>query len=198
MVTERWPFRRKDASDRVDDWLDDFWSSRWERNYFDEFEESFRKMERRMEKLFKDAMSGKLPSPEKGGPYVYGWSFRMGPDGKPVFQEFGNVSGAIASPSKEKEMLGSREPMIDVNETDTAVNVTAEVPGVKKEDINLEVTEDKLIIDINSEDRKYYKEIQLPSEVDPDYAKASYNNGVLDVELKKIKPKRSGKKIKIK
>ena len=68
---------------------------------------------------------------------------------------------------------------------------------MKKEDIDLEVTGDTLIIKVEGKDRKYYKEISLPAEVDPDSAKASYNNGVLDIQLKKVKPKGRGKKIKI-
>jgi len=71
------------------------------------------------------------------------------------------------------------------------------VPGVKKEDIDLEVTENTLTIKVDTKDRKYYKEVELPCEVDPNSAKATYQNGVLDVELKKAKPKKAGKKIKI-
>ena len=187
MVGRKYPFRR----DR-DDWFDDIWSRRWG-DIFDEFDEYFRDMRRRMDRLIRDAMSGKLPEPGKGGPYIYGWSFRIGPDGKPVFQEFGNIPhvGTV-------EIPGSREPLVDVQETDDEVQITAEVPGVKKEDIDLEVTGNTLIIKVEGKDRKYYKEVELPAEVDPDSAKASYNNGVLDIQLKKVKPRSKGKKIKIK
>ncbi|HHF56110.1 MAG TPA: Hsp20/alpha crystallin family protein, partial [Thermoplasmatales archaeon] len=80
---------------------------------------------------------------------------------------------------------------------DDKISVTAEVPGVKKEDIDLEVTENTLRIKVDTKDRKYYKEVELPAEVDPKTAKATYQNGVLDVELKKLKPKKKGRKIKI-
>ncbi|MEM4702494.1 MAG: Hsp20 family protein, partial [Archaeoglobaceae archaeon] len=43
--------------------------------------------------------------------------------------------------------------------------------------------------------RKYHEIVNLPAEVDPDSAKARYNNGVLEVIL--IKKAGSGKKIKI-
>lgn len=190
MVKRRFPFGR-DRDDWFDDIFDDFWSRRWE-SIFDEFDEYFRDMRRRMNRIIRDVVSGKLQEPKEGGPYIYGWSFRIGPDGKPVFQEFGNIPHAGA-----EEIPGSREPLVDVQETDEEVQVTAEVPGVKKEDIDLEVTGDTLIIKVEGKDRKYYKEISLPAEVDPDSAKASYNNGVLDIQLKKVKPKGRGKKIKI-
>jgi len=191
MVGRKYPFRR-DRDDWFDDIFDDFWSRRWG-DIFDEFDEYFRDMRRRMNRLIRDAMSGKLPEPREGGPYIYGWSFRIGPDGKPVFQEFGNIPhvGTV-------EIPGSREPLVDVQETDDEVQITAEVPGVKKEDIDLEVIGNTLIIKVEGKDRKYYKEVELPAEVDPDSAKASYNNGVLDIQLKKVKPKAKGKKIKIK
>ena len=200
MVGSRWPFRREGRNeDPFDDWFDDFWPRRWSRDYpdiFDEFEEYFRNMQRRMNRLFRDAMSGKLPSPEEGGPYVYGWSFRMGPDGKPVFQEFGNIKGLISGATKQ--LTEGREPLVDLQETDNEVHVTAEVPGVSKNDIDIEVTGDSLIINVDSKNRKYYKEVELPCEVDPDSAEANYNNGVLDITLMKMKPKKRGKKIKIK
>ena len=191
MVKRKFPFGR-DRDDWFDDIFDDFWSRRWG-DIFDEFDEYFRDMRRRMNMLIRDAMSGKLPEAKEGGPYIYGWSFRIGPDGKPVFQEFGNIpQRGIA------ELPGSREPLVDVQETDDEVQVTAEVPGVKKEEIDLEVTGNTLIIKVEGKDRKYYKEVELPAEVDPNSAKASYNNGVLDIQLKKVKPKSKGKKIKIK
>lgn len=191
MVKRKFPFGR-DRDDWFDDIFDDFWSRRWG-DIFDEFDEYFRDMRRRMNMLIRDAMSGKLPEPKEGGPYIYGWSFRIGPDGKPVFQEFGNIPQRGIT-----ELPGSREPLVDVQETDDEVQVTAEVPGVKKEEIDLEVTGNTLIIKVEGKDRKYYKEVELPAEVDPDSAKASYNNGVLDIQLKKVKPRSKGKKIKIK
>jgi HSP20 family protein len=39
--------------------------------------------------------------------------------------------------------------------------------------------------------------VELACDVDADSAKASYRNGILDIELKKVKPKRTGKKIQI-
>jgi len=188
MVRKKWPFRKDDI---FDDWFDYFGFGN---DIFDEFEEHFRKMQRWMNQMARDAMSGKLPSPEEGGPYVYGWSLRVGPDGKPHFQEFGNVPSVAGAP---RAMIGAREPLVDVVEGDKTVSVTAEVPGVSKEDIDLEITGDTLVIRVDKDERKYYKEVELPCEVDADSAKASYQNGVLDIELKKAKPKKKGKKIKI-
>ncbi|MFQ6061833.1 MAG: Hsp20/alpha crystallin family protein, partial [Methanosarcinales archaeon] len=60
------------------------------------------------------------------------------------------------------------------------------------------VTEKTVELKAESKDRKYYKEVRIPVAVDPDSAKAKYNNGVLEVTLKlKEAAKPKGKSIKI-
>jgi len=183
---------KKDRRDRSPfDWFED-WPSWGFEDIFEDFDEHFRKMQRHINRIIRETMEGKIPS--EGKPIIYGWSFRVGPDGKPQFREFGNVSreSIIAEESV-------REPLVDVIEGDDKISVTAEVPGVKKEDINLEIVDNnKLIIKVDTSERKYYKEVELPAEVDEKSAKATYQNGVLDIELKKLKPKKKGKKIQIK
>jgi HSP20 family protein len=127
----------------------------------------------------------------------------MGPDGKPVIQEFGNVKpskkpGAFGLEQPALEPKDSREPLVDViNETEQ-VRVVAELPGVEKSDIKTTISENRLTISVDSAKiRKYYKEIELPTSVDPDTSKASYNNGVLEIVLRKVKPKPRGREITI-
>ena len=195
-MNKKRPFKREE--DFFDDWFGNSregWGFGFPSDIFDEFEEQFRKMQKEMNYAFRNAMSGKLPPPEEGGPHIYGWSLRTGPDGKPHFEEFGNTLNASAS--APQQMLGAREPLVDVIERDKTVSITAEVPGVSKEDIDLEITEDTITIKVDQEEKKYYKEVDLPCNVDADSAKASYRNGVLDIELKKVKPKNKGKNIKI-
>jgi len=84
-----------------------------------------------------------------------------------------------------------------VIETDEEVQVIAEMPGVNKEDIELNATERELEIKAESENRRYYERVELPCEVIPDSAKARYNNGVLEVIFKKKYPEKKGKKIKV-
>jgi len=136
------------------------------------------------------------------GPFVYGYSMSMGPDGKPIIQEFGNVK-----PSRRPGMFGfeqpaleptdSREPLADVINEPEQVRVVAELPGVEKSDVKTTITEDTLTIKVDTAARKFYKELKLPSGVDPDSSKASYNNGVLEIVLKKLKPRPRGREIRI-
>jgi HSP20 family protein len=137
------------------------------------------------------------------GPFVYGYSMTIGPDGKPKIREFGNVK-----PSSEPEACGlnqpcidvkqEREPLVDIVDTDSEIKVIVELPGVAKEEIKLSGTEDTLTISVENHQRKYYKEIDIPAKIDPKKAKSSYKNGVLEVTLPKVAEKKaSGEQIKI-
>ena len=187
------PRRRRDRRDPFDWLLDDEWP--FNRGYMRGFDDSFRQMREEMNRIVEKARSGELDSPENGGPYVYGWSMRIGPDGIPHVQEFGNTK---AMPATFKEGLPSgREPLVDVRETDENVKVIAELPGVEKGDVDLETNENHLVIKVDTEKRKYYKDVDLPTTVDPETATANYNNGVLEVVLDKKSPEPKGKKIQI-
>jgi HSP20 family protein len=184
---------------------------RWRRFPF--FGGWFEDIDEMMEEMFRE-IQGSIPSElvreerlpdgstvRRIGPIVYGYSMSIGPDGKPVIREFGNVKPSVrptafgARPGLEVKV--EREPLVDTIEEDDSIRVVAEVPGVEKDDINLECTERSIIISVDTEKRKYFKEVELPAEIDPRSAKASYRNGVLEVELKKAKPRPKGQRIQI-
>jgi HSP20 family protein len=122
------------------------------------------------------------------GPVVYGYSMTIGPDGKPVIREFGNVK---RSPSKEwrEAISDTREPLVDVVEGDGEVRVLAELPGVKKHDVALTVEGRRLVISAETPARKYRKELELPYLVEMEGSRSTFNNGILVVTL----PKRRGR-----
>ncbi len=146
---------------------------------FQEFEELMKSIEEEFEELVR---SGRA---EIRGPYVYGFSITIGPDGKPIIQEFGNVRRLAGKPKISEE----REPLVDVLEDDDYVTIVAELPGVDKEKIKIRATEDKVIIRASNAERKYYKEVELPVKVKPETAKATYRNGVLEIKLEKKEKK---------
>ncbi|MGC9209690.1 MAG: archaeal heat shock protein Hsp20 [Acidilobus sp.] len=140
------------------------------------FEEEFDEMEKEFEELMKS--EGKSPT----SPYFYGIRVYVGPDGVPHVEQFGNIKKG----GKGKIILSEEtEPMVDVMEHGDEVLVVADMPGVEKDQIKVNVTEDKVYIRAEGERRKYYKEVDLPAEVDPSTAKASYRNGVLEIKIKK-------------
>jgi len=154
---------------------------------FDELDREFEEMERNIGKMFDEMRKASIEGQGEEGPYVYGFSMRVGPDGKPHVEEFGNVSGREGT-----EISTDREPLTDVIEGDDEISIIAELPGIEKKDIELSATEDSLRIRVDTSDRKYHKELRLPAKVKPDTTKASYKNGVLEVKLKRAEPKKDG------
>jgi HSP20 family protein len=118
------------------------------------------------------------------GPFVYGYSMKIGPDGKPDIQEFGNLKKSHKGP----EVKDEREPLVDVVENEEEVHVVVELPGVEKTDIKLYGTEDSLTISVDTPPYKYYKEIELPVKTRIKEAKSTYKNGVLEVVIPKSEP----------
>lgn len=137
----------------------------------------------RMRKLAEEMMSKQRKRSSKD-PFVYGFSIRQGPDGKPKIDEFGNAKDYFYKDS-ESEETSEWTPLTDVQDTGEKIMVTVDIPGVEKDDINLNVKDDVLIVSVEGK-RRYKKNIKLPSRVDPKEANATYNNGVLEVELEKI------------
>ena len=193
------------------------WWSKWFRkrrpffssNFWD-MSEFFKEMEQMMEREFTE-LSKKAPKEfirerilpdgtkvSEWGPFVYGYSVTIGPDGKPNVREFGNVKPETRMGRPYIDIKEKREPLADVMETDGEVKVIVELPGVEKEDIKLHGTERSLTISVDTRQRKYHKEVELPAKVDPKEAKSSYKNGVLEVTLQKQKEKKpKGESIKI-
>ncbi|MFB0562358.1 MAG: archaeal heat shock protein Hsp20 [Candidatus Lokiarchaeia archaeon] len=177
------------------------------RDLFDEIRDMFEEMERdffsdfpfpeidlkELEKLPKRKLSD---GTEVIGPFVYGWSMTIGPDGKLEIREFGNLPKGVKlgdePGSTLRELPETREPLTDVIETENEVIIVAETPGVEKEEIQLNSTENEIEIKAGE---KFYKKIQLPTVTIPEEAKASYKNGILEVKIPKKEKKGTGIKI---
>ena len=149
-------------------------------------------MDRMMEDMLHKAME--MPRADEGPlPFVYGFSMSVGPDGRPVIREFGNVEPSARGPLLKEE----REPLVDVMEGDGEVVVVSELPGVEKEDIRLEATDRVLKVEVESAKRRYFKEMELPHLVDPRTARACYKNGVLEVRFSKSEQKQPTRAINV-
>ena len=177
---------------------------------FRDIDEVFREMEEMMEREFGE-LSKRAPRElirertlsdgtkvKQWGPFVYGYSVTVGPDGKPQVREFGNIKPETRMGRPQVSIREQREPLVDVLETDGEVKVIAELPGVEKKDIKLHGTENSLTISVDTPQRKYYKEVETPAKINPKQAKSTYKNGVLEVTVpKKKEEKPKGEPIKI-
>ena len=224
--TDDWSQRRRGLfSSQFDDDFDSIFGSHFgpRDNLFMDIERDIADMHERMDNMFKQAMDGKLEKPGPGGPFVYGFSMRTGPDGVPHIQEFGNMqpelrermsqprrlpftaSGELgscntseSSDSSESKDFQSRKPLTDIMECDDHLTITMELPGIEKKDIELEILDNKLEVNVDTPVRKYHNKLPLPAEVDPKSISANFKNGVLDVNVKRLIPKpKKGKRIKI-
>ena len=90
-------------------------------------------------------------------------------------------------------------PPVDVEEQDDAYVIEAEVPGVKRQDVNIELVGNELLVsgEIKEKERKgairrrtrrmgqFEYRVRLPEQVDPDGVEAKLDEGVLSVRVPK-------------
>jgi HSP20 family protein len=176
------------------------------------FDEMRREMEREFENTFKN-IETKAPKDlvreyetsgggrvREYGPFVYGYSMTIGPDGKPKVREFGNVKSPFSTRGFSTRPLISseREPLADVTTTDKDVKVVVEIPGVSKENIKINVYDNSVEVTTTGTERKYHEVVDIPPETDIETATSTYKNGILEIIFKKKEQSRpKGKQIKI-
>jgi HSP20 family protein len=186
------------------------WWSRWFkkrqpffRGSLWDIDETFKEMEEMMAKEFEE-LSKRAPEDlirertlpdgtkmKSWGPFVYGYSVTVGPDGKPKVREFGNFKAETRMGKPYMDVKEKREPLADIIPSDGEIRVIVELPGVEKKDIELSGTEDKLTISVDTPERKYFKEVELPAKVETKKATSEYKNGVLDITVPKKKEEKT-------
>jgi HSP20 family protein len=148
--------RRKNLKDMLDE-LD---------RYFEEFERDAQ-----------DALRSTLSSAgAQGKPFMAGFSLKLGPEGRPSVQFFGD------SPVRND---GYRSPMSEqiLDEKQGVLRLVLDMPGVEKSDIQVESTGDRAKVVAERGARRYRAELALRSEVDPATGRAEYKNGVLVISF---------------
>lgn len=112
------------------------------------------------------------------------------------------------TPVRGEEFERMRSPNVDVSETNGSITVTAEVPGMTKEDIKVTVKDNILTLSGEKKQEKEEKDanyhriersygsfcrsFELPTTVQFDKVKAGYKDGILKITLPKseeVKPK---------
>ncbi len=131
-------------------------------------------------------------------------------------QSFGREWGLGLTPFLyESDSLGSVYPKVNVSESDKAIEIAAELPGLDEKDVEILLADDTLTIKgekkLDKEDKKknYYRfessygsfsrAIPLSADVDRDKVEASFRKGVLTVTLPKTEEAKSHvKRIEVK
>lgn len=160
----------------------------------------------------------------QGKPVYYGYSVKIGPDGIPHIKEWGNARsgreqldtkacscpapdvGHVTNSTSSAQTVPDAEgeegegpytcSMFDDNKNELKIH--ADIPGISKSDIELELRDNKLILNARTENRYYHKEIPIDHEIESKDIKANYNNGVLEITLKCKKEVKDKKAEKIK
>jgi HSP20 family protein len=121
-----------------------------------------------------------------------------------LFDEFRRFAWPRVWSSEQREARGPltvQAPPVDVYDLADEVVVRAELPGIAKEDVEVHISDSTLTLKAQKtreqhvEEQSYYRRecqygsflrsIQLPSEVQANAARASMENGVLEIRLRK-------------
>jgi HSP20 family protein len=186
------------SSEDKDDFPEKFEKRRVQskKTFFSDIEDMFHEIEKMVEHELGDFQEKvpkeyikerKLPdgsTVKELGPFVHGYSVKIGSDGKSDIQEFGNLKKSSGGTEVKEE----REPLVDVVNNVDEIRVVVELPGVEKTDIKLYGTDDSLTIAVDTVQYKYYKEVELPAKIRTKEARSTYKNGVLEVVIPKLEP----------
>ena len=128
------------------------------------------------------------------GPIYYGYTMTVGPDGKPVIQEYGNIKPDVlptadscgCANQPQVATAEKREPLIDtlVDDKEQTLKIVAEMPGVEKTDVKVFVDEDIVHIDAKHGEKNYHVNVPIHHKVESDSPKATYKNGILELTFK--------------
>jgi len=160
------------------------------RRLFEDIDKEFADAEEMLNRMFRTVRETN-PSATVNGPYYYGYQITVGQDGKPHVREFGNVKPTSRG---LVEQSGVREPLVDtrLEDKDNTLTITAEMPGVTKQDIKVKVSEDYVTIHAEKGEKKYHTDVPVDVELDDKSARATYSNGILELKIKlkaPLKPK---------
>ena len=121
------------------------------------------------------------------------------------FDNFGDVfNGFFRAPVVHRSARKARIPLVDVAETNNAYQVKAELPGIRKEDLDVTVNDGVLTIKAERNDNqeqtengqlirreqsygKFIRSLRLGANVDEETITAEYSDGVLHITLPKVK-----------
>jgi len=91
----------------------------------------------------------------------------------------------MAEGKKKRPPQEVRVPVVDIFEEKDHLLVEAELPGIAKKDVKIEIMEDALLITAERGDRKYRKEVLLPRDVTRGKLQVSCKNGILEIRCPK-------------
>ena len=127
--------------------------------------------------------------------------YRMDKLFKEVFEP-SYMGRRLLSEHGEEDLVKTTEPFVDVIEKDKELIVKADIPGVEKKDITLNIKGDMLEITAERKEEKeekeegyirkergyssYYRSLHLPTDIDSEKTEATFKDGVLKLTIPKV------------
>ena len=162
--------------------------------WFNDIYEELEKLEYLIDETIQKASENSVDKSLVRRDRVQGFSIKIGPDGKPRIFDF----NSRRLRQIEEDVSTDPEPLVDIIADGDSLVVLAALPGVRKEDIDLRVTENCLTVSVDTDDFDWFNEYKLPTKVSPKSARASYKNGVLEVKMVSLEKHVRNNKISVK
>ena len=134
---------------------------------------------------------------------------RFGEGMEQLFADFG-VGGLMPRGLNE---LAAWAPQIEVFERENQLVIRADLPGLKKDDVQIELRDDSVVIQGERQDERreeregfyttertygrFYREIPLPEGADTDEATATFRDGVLEITIPRREGETGGRQLEI-
>lgn len=163
----------------------------------------------------RDRKEGMVPRDYWSSAWVSPWA--MLNDMDRIFDDFRSEWESILATPRSFATEMTRQPLVNLVDNGKEYLVSAELPGIKKEDLKIEVTRDNLEIsgetrfEENEEDKeagfirkerrysKFYRTLPLPENVLTEKVEAELEDGILTVKLPKATPpEKKTKKVSVK
>jgi HSP20 family protein len=128
-------------------------------------------------------------------------------------EEMDRAFGSTFGLTRSMTQAGVWAPAVEVRDRDNVMEITAELPGLSKDDVKLQITDESIILEgekKREEEKKeqgyhrservyghFYRAIPLPDGADAEKAKAEFKDGVLRVTVPITESKRQARRIPI-
>ena len=136
-------------------------------------EDEFEEMRRALHRMLKDAFEGKLGVFRE--PFIFGFTPRS------------RQARSESPPPAVDQAMDAKDPLADVILTESAIFVTAEMPGVTEGQLRIHASGGRLVLEGDG-DRRFYSSIELPADADHDTLKYTFRHGVLDIVIARRRP----------
>jgi HSP20 family protein len=133
-----------------------------------------------------------------------------------LFEGFGMGRGlfpSLGGGAQGGEMASLWSPHVEMCERGNKLVVSADLPGIKREDVNVRVDQDSIVVEgerrqeNTSNERgffrsersygRFFRQIPLPEGVNPDSAQATFRDGVLEIEMDAPQQQTKGRRLEI-